>query len=554
MRYDRQTQDLLKEIAYLRDMADKRILSQVARLKKTATALGDSYLLGFTYYHSAFAKYYYKEDHGDFTADLARAAKHLVNSGDHALLARVFNFIAVDAHAYGCYHIAYDYYMNAMQEIRSVGDAVVEGVLETNLALVFFELDDLKQAKKHSRAALKLLSGRETDVTHVAPRIRAYLNEAFIRLESREEDAARAAFGKAERLNDRHAIFGQNRYVIPQLILRIRFALRDNSAQDLHLALASLVSCFAEEMAIVEYMPDVDRICRALLKENELTACGQIIDVVNERLKSSRNAHAMRIFNELKVDHYTACGNTRMLKKALAEQEEMLAAQHTDINSVYRYTLDLVRLDNELRNAQIRASRENIHLKKRAYHDALTGIANRHMLTKMLEGAFERARDARTLLGIEVLDIDCLKEYNDTYGHSEGDTCIIRIASEINRISEEHLPQNAAVFCGRYGGDEFLLIYEGMDRERILSLAGLLTERIAQLAIPNINASVAPVVTISQGLCIDVPGLKSKVWDYLSAADKAMYSVKSASRAKREKTGGIAYGTLPAEESGEEYE
>lgn len=89
MRYDRQTQDLLKEIATLRDANDKRILSAVARLKRTATALNDNYLLGFTYYHSAYGKYYFRKNYGNFTDDLVRAARYLVYTNDHEILARV---------------------------------------------------------------------------------------------------------------------------------------------------------------------------------------------------------------------------------------------------------------------------------------------------------------------------------------------------------------------------------------------------------------------------------------------------------------------------------
>lgn len=385
MRYDRQTQDLLKDIAALRDANDRRILSAVARLKKTATALNDNYLLGFTYYHSAYGKYYFRKNYGGFTDDLVRAAKYLVFTDDHEIIARVYNFVAVDAHMRGCYNIAYNFYMNALE---------------------------------HNRLA-------------------------------------------------------------------------------------------------------------------------------------SGNAHTLRLLNELKIDCYRETGDKKRLLESLSEQPAMLDAQHAMFAEVFTYTKELVRIDNDLRNAQLSVRAENRELQIRAYHDALTGIANRYMLTKMLVASFERAKESGAMLGITVLDIDNLKSYNDTYGHGAGDTCIITVASEISRLAASAGNASASVFCGRYGGDEFILIYEGMREQQIARHAREISEAVSNLKLKHENSTLTGYVSVSQGLYMAVPDRRARLWDFLLAADKALYSIKRAPEAKRRKTMGIAFAAPQKPVSGE---
>ena len=541
MRYDRQTQDLLKEIATLRDTNDKRILSAVARLKRTATALNDNYLLGFTYYHSAYGKYYFRKNYGNFTDDLVRAARYLVYTNDHEILARVYNFVAVDAHMRGCYNIAYNYYMNALEQNRTTGIPALSGTIETNLGLVFFELRDLGQALKHTRSAIRILKKCRDDGIRPLSLLFATLNEAMILIEKGDTEAASRSLEKAEVIAAEPGLAAQFRlYRIQLNIVRVCLLFRSGDTAAARHALDELVTYLTQERALSGYIDDINFLCRRLLAEGMTSACRKIIDVISTPLLSSGNAHTLRLLNELQVDCYMAAGDKKRLSESLAEQQNMLDAQHAILGDVFSYTTDLVRIDNDLRNAQLVTRAENKKLQKRAYHDALTGIANRYMLMKMLVASFERAKKSRTTLGITILDIDDLKSYNDTYGHNEGDQCIITVASALSRLAASAGGASASVFCARYGGDEFVLIYEGMHAEQIERHAREISEAVSELKLRHKNSSVAGIVSVSQGQCIAVPDQKSKLWDFMLAADKALYSVKRASGEKRRKTMGIA--------------
>ena len=179
----------------------------------------------------------------------------------------------------------------------------------------------------------------------------------------------------------------------------------------------------------------------------------------------------------------------------------------------------------------------NERLLEKSETDPLTRLANRFRLNDYLERAFERARDDQRAFAVEILDIDYFKEYNDNYGHQAGDACIVAIADELRKM------QSRDTFCARYGGDEFIIIYEYKTEDEVFSMAESLRERILDRRIEHVCSKAVPVVTISQGICFDVVPEGSRSWDFLHAADMMLYEVKKHSR------NNISLGHLDAKEA-----
>ena len=123
---------------------------------------------------------------------------------------------------------------------------------------------------------------------------------------------------------------------------------------------------------------------------------------------------------------------------------------------------------------------------------------------------------------MEILDIDYFKEYNDTYGHQAGDICLQQISEQIRYLTRNH----PNVYSARYGGDEFVIIYEGMTDDEVTSLAASLRNRIRDLAILHETSKIDSCITVSQGIRNSVPKEGNKLWDYMYTADNALYSVK----------------------------
>ena len=147
---------------------------------------------------------------------------------------------------------------------------------------------------------------------------------------------------------------------------------------------------------------------------------------------------------------------------------------------------------------------------------------NRYKLNELSELAFHKAYVNGTPLTVEILDIDCYKEFNDNYGHQAGDDCLIRIADAIRSMEEYN-----GVHTARYGGDEFVIIYEEYSRKDVEKMAQRLHDKIYNLNVEHKHSKVSDRVTISQGLFHKIPSGLNKTWDFLYGADMALYIAKS---------------------------
>lgn len=115
----------------------------------------------------------------------------------------------------------------------------------------------------------------------------------------------------------------------------------------------------------------------------------------------------------------------------------------------------------------------NISLREASTHDALTGIANRRLLSDRLHEEAERAKRYSRPLSIAMLDIDRFKVINDGHGHEVGDS----VLTEIVRVMEAELREQD--LCGRWGGEEFLILMPESTLET------------AELAMQRLRASIA---------------------------------------------------------------
>ncbi len=96
-------------------------------------------------------------------------------------------------------------------------------------------------------------------------------------------------------------------------------------------------------------------------------------------------------------------------------------------------------------------SRANKRLRHLAYHDALTGLANRRLFHDLLDQELKRAERKNQLTAVLFLDLDNFKKVNDQYGHKEGDRLLIQLAGVLRvRLRESD------ILC-RWGGDEFII-------------------------------------------------------------------------------------------------
>ncbi len=125
---------------------------------------------------------------------------------------------------------------------------------------------------------------------------------------------------------------------------------------------------------------------------------------------------------------------------------------HLEVYGVSRDITERKRLQNELHNYVKEIELLQVELRDQAIRDPLTGLYNRRYMQDVFKREFSRAERENDSVSVIMLDMDGLKIFNDTYGHSIGDRAIKTLATQIqNMIRNED-------FCCRYGGDEFIVV------------------------------------------------------------------------------------------------
>lgn len=157
--------------------------------------------------------------------------------------------------------------------------------------------------------------------------------------------------------------------------------------------------------------------------------------------------------------------------------------------------------------------------------DALTGIFNRGALNEKLRDIFDYALREKKHVTLLMADIDYFKRYNDLYGHIEGDHCIINVAKALAGCCRRPLD-----FVGRYGGEEFLLLWFDTHPDESATLHETFRQQIEDLHIPHTGSDIAPYVTVSGGMVTGQPDSPTALEHYLQAADDCLYRAKTAGR------------------------
>ena len=212
-----------------------------------------------------------------------------------------------------------------------------------------------------------------------------------------------------------------------------------------------------------------------------------------------------------------------------SDQPDAYSEHHVELLMLIAGQLSLVvekgRLYADLLRAKADLEAANHRLSQVATLDGLTGVPNRRTMDEMLENAWRRSARQRTPLSLILIDIDHFKEFNDRFGHVEGDRCLVRVANEMRRTLRR--PDD---FLARYGGEEFLAFPASAPVEAAVGLAERLRALVEQLPLQIPDSGEHSRVTISAG----VAGIDSfpsgSVSDLIASADRALYAAKRAGR------------------------
>jgi diguanylate cyclase (GGDEF)-like protein len=157
--------------------------------------------------------------------------------------------------------------------------------------------------------------------------------------------------------------------------------------------------------------------------------------------------------------------------------------------------------------------------------DGKTGLLNAATWRKEASAELSRASRTRSRVAVALIDIDYLKTFNDAYGHLVGDSALAIVADLLRNLLREY------DVVGRFGGDEFAVLFPQTDADQARAAMDRLRAQIASTVISQGTDSSDPQLrcTVSVGLAA-LPGEAASLTDILALADAALYQAKNAGR------------------------
>ncbi|MCL2627964.1 MAG: GGDEF domain-containing protein [Oscillospiraceae bacterium] len=205
---------------------------------------------------------------------------------------------------------------------------------------------------------------------------------------------------------------------------------------------------------------------------------------------------------------------------------ELFETVVSEYKLLLRHQQKLIKITDKASTNMITGQKEQINeLKNIVHYDVLTGIYNRRYMEENLRRVIKLVSRSGGVLSVLMLDIDYFKKYNDTYGHSQGDTCLRSVAEAITDSLSR-----AEDFAARYGGEEFAVVLPHADAKGAKMIAEKIIANINALNIPHKKSEAAKHVTVSIGLTTGNVLHGQSYESYLKRADEALYMSKNNGR------------------------
>jgi len=241
-------------------------------------------------------------------------------------------------------------------------------------------------------------------------------------------------------------------------------------------------------------------------------------------------------FNSLLENQVDEMKSSAQLSTTLAEFRDLVMSRLASIRSALEEKRRSEALRQEGLKEEMDSLTENlsrmkkevdqVHEKRRALEkevliDPLTAVANRRALKERLKNELYRFQRYRQYFSMLLFDVDHFKLINDRYGHWAGDRCLKEIIKRLKPILRE------TDFIGRWGGDEFLVLFPGTDIESAAAVAERLRKLIENTRFVYHKQEIS--FTVSVGVTEIQEGDQSQEVVF-NRVDKAMYNAKKAGR------------------------
>jgi len=242
-------------------------------------------------------------------------------------------------------------------------------------------------------------------------------------------------------------------------------------------------------------------------------------------------SHIHKIVNklityEVKVAKYERKNFLKVYDSILLEVGSILIMVIFGVMIISYYVFKSIQNDQTaLEITTKKLKRANKKLENVSYTDSLTGLYNRRYFNLIYDRELKRAKRTHSYITFMMIDIDYFKQYNDTYGHIEGDFALKSVA----KVLKDAL-KRPGDFVFRLGGEEFGILLTETGESNSAIIARNICDFVRAREIKHENSKVNEFVTISIGVacCIADEALKEEI--LITRADEMLYKAKESGR------------------------
>lgn len=517
--YPDELQELVRQVWDEREKYGNSGCDTIGRLMEEAVEADSDVLMGIAYYH--LAEYYLCQGDMDVAGVcLTSCIKYLQGTGPYEYIARAYNVLGIAARSQDDTVTAMEHYDHAMKYCEAYGLDYVKALVQCNLADSYRQTGHREEAVGLYEKAEECLCTKES-VFYYSNKILCITGRMNCLTSLDRLEEALACKEKTERLVESC----EDRYV-PVFAVSTAFAylmFRQGKREDA-LQYARKAEAALGGTVLLENYDSILNYIHLLTDMGDLDGLTRVLDVLQPQLEKMKDSDLYLQVLRMRLQH----GASRMKKEELQEGLEAFFSVYDmrrDRQSESALgSLELRRKLRQIQEKQYELDLLNKKLLSSSLHDALTGLANRGYLNQYAENAFGMAYREGAALGICLADIDYFKQLNDRYGHLAGDNCLVSVARLLKRAEGEN------IFCARYGGDEFTIVFYNHTAEQIKEIVESIRDELEKLNIPNEDSASCPRVTLSVGGFSKAPEGVNKLWDFFSAADTALYKAKRAGK------------------------
>ncbi len=520
-RYSREVQLLIGEIQKNRGKDSRVIIEACDKLLAYGKGMKDNALIGYAYF-SKGETYYLLNDASNFYSQMLSCMGPMEQVKEWGYVAMANNMLGIVSLNRGNAPYALDYFIKAISICEDYSLPDIEWMIHMNLGSLYLNIEEYQKAISHMEIAHRYIESHRDmdDYTLSYTAILLGMGRAYLKLDNEDNYLE---VEKRLKVDCLPYLTEMDKIVIYCFFARVHQAIGEEEARDYWIDMVNKHA--STSMPILDVFDDFYDYLHMLLSIEKYDDFFKAYTVLDDLTKHTSIKNLERKLLTLKIRYYRREGQIEEYKIASVLYFELSEFMERENRLMVSNMIVMRNSYMELTQINKKVEEKNTFLQKRSETDPLTGMYNRLKLNEYSEEAFEKALINRSTIAVEILDIDYFKQYNDNYGHQAGDACIKFVSETLIELAKEE-----GVFVARYGGDEFVVIYEGMTKEMVEAKVNELRDLIYQKKWEHKFSLTDDILTISQGICFGTPERDASMFTYLQGADKMLYEVKEQSR------------------------